>query len=57
MLVVAQAVLFSASATADQVHKYIHTGVLKCRPPGAEPEPEPYDPDELKSLAANGKLG
>lgn len=56
MLVVAQAVLFGASASADQVQWYIATGSLECTPAGADPKPEPYDADKLKALHASGKL-
>lgn len=55
-LVIAQAALFGASASADQVRWYIATGNLECGGASEEP-PMPYDPDALKALAASGRLG
>lgn len=57
MLVIAQAVLFGASATAEQVQWYIATGSLECKAAGSDPEPIPYDADTLKALHASGRLG
>lgn len=56
-LVVAQAVLFGASASADQVRWFLATGNLECRPAGADPEPMPYDAEALKVMVASGRLG
>jgi hypothetical protein len=56
-LVVAQAMLFGASANAEQVQWYIATGSLECKAAGADPEPIPYNADALKALHASGQLG
>lgn len=56
-MVVAQAALFGASATGDQVADFIATGRLECSATETEPPPMPYDPEALKALVASGRLG
>lgn len=56
-MVVAQATLFGASASAAQVADFIDTGHLACQPAGGELPPLPYDQAALKTLVESGRLG
>lgn len=56
-LVVAQATLFGASATKDEVADFIATGWLQCTASGGEPPPMPYNQEAMKTLVESGRLG